>query len=406
MVTEGVAGRYPRTVHVRLRTIAALLGIVALPLVARAQVDCSNPDNLCTGDPCIIPALEVDTPCIVDFGARTVVIAGRLAVAGDDVLSFTAGSVLVQATISNVQGGIRPDVVLTATGDVTIAAPVRLSGTFPGRVRISAGGALDVTRPIILSGKYAGEEIALHADGNVTIEASLRSTCRIGIPAPVSASAGGVLTVDGSVRLRTSSVVGGVATFSGDAGVVILRPVSVRHQDGAGSVTIDSAAGDIDVAGPILASAGPDRTGGTVTMTAAGNITLSAPVFVGPAGELTADAGGAFTADSDVRVGSVGTVTVNAGSVQVSSSALLHAEKSTTTNGGGEIRLTADTADMVLSGVFLARDGGVIEGSAAGNLVADGIFRAAPNGCIGLSAGGTLDTSSGSFDESVVASCP
>jgi hypothetical protein len=135
MATEFLAGRYPRTVHVRLRAIASLLGIVALPLVARAQVVCSSPDNLCTGDPCIIPALEVDTPSIVDFGPRTVVIAGRLAVAGDDMLSLTAGSMLVQATISNVQGGIRPDIVLTATGDVTIAAPVRLSGTFPGRVR-------------------------------------------------------------------------------------------------------------------------------------------------------------------------------------------------------------------------------------------------------------------------------
>jgi hypothetical protein len=37
---------------------------------------------------------------------------------------------------------------------------------------------------------------------------------------------------------------------------------------------------------------------------------------------------------------------------------------------------------------------------------ASGVFAAGSNDCIGLSAGGTLDTSSGSFDRPISASCP
>ena len=42
------------------RPVAALiLGVVVLVAApVEAQVDCSNPDNLCTGDPCVIPSVE------------------------------------------------------------------------------------------------------------------------------------------------------------------------------------------------------------------------------------------------------------------------------------------------------------------------------------------------------------
>jgi len=60
---------------------------------AYAQVDCSNPDNLCTGDPCVIPTIEVADPCVVDFEARSVVIDGRLEVPSDGMLSMSAGTI-------------------------------------------------------------------------------------------------------------------------------------------------------------------------------------------------------------------------------------------------------------------------------------------------------------------------
>ena len=50
------------------------------PALVLGQVDCTNPDDLCTGDPCVIPAVEVVSPCVADFGARTVVVGGRLRV--------------------------------------------------------------------------------------------------------------------------------------------------------------------------------------------------------------------------------------------------------------------------------------------------------------------------------------
>jgi hypothetical protein len=182
--------------------------------------------------------------------------------------------------------------------------------------------------------------------------------------------------------------------------------VSVRHLDGGGTLNIDSAMGDVVVAGSLSAAAAANRPGGSVTVTAAGNVTLSAPIFAMPGGDVSVAADGLLTAEDDVRIACCGTIMLHGGSLHVSSTALVHADLVGFPAGGGEIRMSTDVADMTLSGVFLARAEGVIEGSAAGNLVADGVFRTAPGGCIGLSAGGTLDTSDGSFDGTVVASCP
>jgi len=50
------------------RVFVALVTVLLLAAPGRAQVDCSDPDNLCTGDPCVIPALELPSDCTVDFG--------------------------------------------------------------------------------------------------------------------------------------------------------------------------------------------------------------------------------------------------------------------------------------------------------------------------------------------------
>src|SRR5262245_37975338 len=89
--------RIPRSLS-RPRCAAAAVGSVAfLVAVAAATasptVDCSDPANLCTGDPCEIPAVEVLSPCVVDFGAVDLVIRGRIDVPNGGVLSFTAGSI-------------------------------------------------------------------------------------------------------------------------------------------------------------------------------------------------------------------------------------------------------------------------------------------------------------------------
>src|SRR5262245_18152209 len=49
-------GRRPMT-RMALTAVIVALAITVSAAVARAQVDCSDPDQLCTGDPCVISSL-------------------------------------------------------------------------------------------------------------------------------------------------------------------------------------------------------------------------------------------------------------------------------------------------------------------------------------------------------------
>src|SRR5689334_9423242 len=111
----------------RAMTVAAVLVILAS--AAQAQVSCSDPDNLCTGDPCVIDGtFTVVSPCDVDFGSRTLTVRGRMRVPNAGELSFSAGAITVEA-----QGGIDgsnvvalggvgtgADITLTASGAIAI----------------------------------------------------------------------------------------------------------------------------------------------------------------------------------------------------------------------------------------------------------------------------------------------
>lgn len=58
--------------HLSSVAVAAGLSAVVLAGAAHAQpIDCSDPDNLCTGDPCVISGpIAVQSPCVADFGTR------------------------------------------------------------------------------------------------------------------------------------------------------------------------------------------------------------------------------------------------------------------------------------------------------------------------------------------------
>jgi hypothetical protein len=111
------------------RVVVALVAVLLAAAPGRAQVDCSNPGNLCTGDPCVIPALELPASCVVDFGARTVITQGRLRLPPDGVLSFSAGAFMVSGSIVN-QHTISSSVSvsLQATGSIVVEKTIRLRG--------------------------------------------------------------------------------------------------------------------------------------------------------------------------------------------------------------------------------------------------------------------------------------
>ena len=88
----------------------ALFLMLALVAPGGAQVDCSNPDNLCTGDPCVIPKIEPANPCVADFGARAVVILGGT------IQATATGNVTTDGGFSVGPGGC---IGLSAGGTVT-----------------------------------------------------------------------------------------------------------------------------------------------------------------------------------------------------------------------------------------------------------------------------------------------
>ena len=145
-----------------------------------------------------------------------------------------------------------------------------------------------------------------------------------------------------------------------------------------------------------------------------GLVTVSAATLAAIDGNGTVDVSGDDPASSG---GGAGTIDITGADARLGSGGMLIARSAS--RPGGTIRISATAGDLLLAGTLLAGTGasaggnsigGTIECDASGNLTAGGVFEcldaAASGGCIGLSAGGTLDTSGGTFDKPIVASCP
>jgi len=428
------------------RVFVALITVLLLAAPGRAQVDCTDPDNLCTGDPCVIGALELPASCIVDFGTRTVIIQRRLRLPPDGVLSFSAGAFTVSGSIVNQHTlSSSVSVSLQATGNIVVEKAIRLRGR--SDLTLDADGDIAWSRRLSAGGEMA--TILVNADGDVTAEGPVEVTRTGNSFGTIQIEAGARLTVrrvrtrrgdaivrgatelhvlgvidawgfetaQATIELTSSNgpvTIDGVAMANGSgaegdsgnvivtgAGDVVVNGRVAADGDGGGTVTLSSTGGGVAVNGRVSASGG---NGGPITLSAAtlasvdGTIDASGdnPVFQG---------GGAGSIDitgADARLGPGGSLTATSVS-----------------RPGGSIRVSATAGDLLLAGTLRAGTGessggnsigGTIEGDASGDLTASGVFEcldaAASGGCIGLSAGGTLDTSGGTFDKPIVASCP
>src|SRR5712692_1360500 len=198
---------------------AVALGLVVVASSTRAQVSCSDPANLCTGDPCVITDVTVASPCTVDFGPRTVIIQGNLRVPAAGTLSFTAGA-------------------------ITLELNSRIDGTD-------------------LSGGGAGADVTLQASGEIDLK---------GRGIDTSGSPGGAITVEADGMLLAGALVaakglngnGGHVILRGAAGVASARVEASAIRAGGGSIEVSSSAGPADVSGQLRA-AGPDG-GGTIAV--------------------------------------------------------------------------------------------------------------------------------------------
>jgi len=350
--------RYQRSMQRARGHLLALSFLISLALVAsvassgQAQVDCDTPDDLCVGDPCVIGTTLVDASCVLDFGARTVVVAGRLRIPSDGELSLSAGVIQITGSVENlrplaeVSGG--PKIYLVADGDIALEGQIRLAGAqrgvlLPGEVTLDAGGGLTVegrlsatTSPttilyratggdLVFRGRVNtlrdGGEITLSASGSVALWGSLRRLDDIIVEAGTSAElrgsatpqssltvdAGGLLTLDTSVRAPGADVVlhGGsgvvlqksiyltpLFVFSGSAEIVSTNgPVTISRPLRSVDVTV-SAAGDIAVDAAVSATP-PTRSGGTITLISTGGDVIVSDRLRAQAGDGTQPLDGA-----------------------------------------------------------------------------------------------------------------
>jgi hypothetical protein len=471
---------------------------LALAPAAAHAIKCTKPDDLCTGDPCVIRQVEVASPCVLDFGDRTLVIGGTVSVPNGGTLQLSARDIDVRRAIIGRHAtpfvGAGGTIILSATddiivrwrivasgrtaagrisldagGDVRLMAPLRAAanGTNPtapgGRISITAGGKIIASRRARIrvegAAATAGGSVALAAGRGVQLDNRIGADGRDGGSIAITSETGDIVSgrqVSASGLLGSG---GSIAVFARSGSVFLLDDVHAQGSTGGGAIyviggTAVTANGHLRArgsslggkGGTVLASGGTavrlletiyadGASGGSVQIVSGADLTTIAPVLAdganGPGGSVTLMAAGVMTVDNEcdvdgrtqggriavsgrtvtldhrtelfARGATGGDIAVSGGAVTVTAPARLQVDGDVSS---GRIRLDALAGDLTLSGRFRARGrGGSIEGSAAGNVYADGQFEAAGAGCIGLS-GAALDTSGGMFDVPVMASCP
>jgi hypothetical protein len=431
---------HPRRPRSRAWLPYGLTVLLLAPVHAAAQVACTSPDALCTGDPCVIRTVDVADPCVVDFGARTVVVAGTVRLPTNGTLSLTGGAIQVPGSIRNLPnpqnvGGAGPRVELTATGDVEVTGSLRLNGRVlrslgapvPGSFVVDAGGALRMrgslrtsTAPTVVELSAAsavdfgarivaappGSTIAIAAGDRVDLGGSLRGFERIAVDAGtgvdltgsfrfsdlLSVDAGGVVTLATAIR-----ILNGHLTLRGASGVDVRGRVYLLaiYQPG-GSAEFTSAAGPVAIDAQVNAE--------HITVTADGDVAVRAPLagnqLLGPGGSVVITSlSGSVLADAALTAlpgdgtrpgdGAGGDVHVTAADAIVVRDDLL-VDSFLRTDGapGGTVRLEAASIE-VGPGVTVNADGdppgpdfahrppaGLRFVATAGDLVLDGTFRA------------------------------
>jgi len=391
--------------------IVALASLVLLTTLgsARAQVACTSADVLCTGDPCVIPALTLASPCAVDFGPRTLVIGGTLTLPEDARLDLTAGGIEIRGTIDG-GGDLGADVGLTATA-----------------------GAIRQFQRIAVSGRVASGSITLVASGDIDIGSLQASAGSRGATAgSVLVDAGGVVTLGGASRIGVQGgreTPAGTAIVRGAAGADLAGHLEIGGSEGA-TVELSSSHGPLfmgtDVRGSGTAGAGGTMVvragttldlGRTIVMdgrTAGGSITVSAP-HVTLRNQLRASgkagAGGTLHVTGgtlDVQKNLQATGATTGGRIVLAGDAVTLGTSSVDVrgrSGGGEVVVAAATGDVVLGRRFTLSPGGKLQASAAGNLTLIGRFQVGAGGCVGLAADGVVDVAGAMVDAPISASC-
>ena len=337
-----------------------VLFAVALAAPARGQVSCADPNNLCTGDPCRIGYIEVQSPCIVDFGARRVIISGGVGVPEAGTLSFMAGAFELRRGINGQHAGKGErgaNISLSATGDIFVLP----------RARVTA------------SGNLTAGTIALNAGGNIDLQGILRSVAVGHAPATsggiVQVEAGGTLISSRAGRVDVYSrkaTGGGQATLKGALGVSLLRPISASGSFG-GAVEVSSTGGHVTVSDD-LDALGSLGNGGSILVSGTGGVTvyhLDARGRTNGGSIQVSGTGGVTVSGIDAKSthdGNGGSILVSGTGGDVTVSDYLDAKGDT---NGGSIQVSSTGGDVTVSGINVNSghgNGGTIQVSGTGGV--------------------------------------
>jgi hypothetical protein len=391
-----------------VRSASASFFLLVFAARALAQVSCANPDNLCTGDPCVVTNVEVQSPCTVDFGARALRIAGVLRVPDGGSLSLTAATIVQQGPIDgrhtgNGTGTGASITLVASAGDLESRGEIDVAGTAAtgsidlqatgnilvkdnliakpagsnitavgGTVTLDAGGTIATDQTAVVDvkgGDGSGGVVSMSGDGGVTVGGRVIAEGNPGGSIGVGSAA--LVTLDRDLRVLSAAGAGGLVVVSGDGGVVVNDKIRAGSETTVGgTVQVTSANGDVDIRDTVDAGG---ATGGAITVSAPNGT-------VAPVARLLARGG----------AGTGGAIDIAAATITLRKDLEVRSKS----GNGGSVTLTATTLLDMFGGDAEAAgkvDGGSITlqgGAGSGDVT---IFRSSSLNASGrLGSGGSL----------------
>jgi hypothetical protein len=323
--------------HIGWVAAAFVAALMTCAAPAFAQTSCATlMDEYCVTDHCVLPQLEVASPCIVDFGDRVVEVQGMLRIPAGGVLSFTARRIETSAVI---RGGDGAEVTLTTTtGAVSVNRPVGIYGghlVFDGAVVAVFGaikaktrpggpaGSLTVqsddwiqfTHPIRMNGRLGsadGGNVVMHANGEIRVDDIEVTGMQGGGINLDTTDAHGVVCFHRGCKMRARGGSSGAGSIRVTAPNIVLTSVKLQADGGGGEVRLRALSyqasldGYVDVRGgggifeasaPFLVTAhGTYRAapGGCIGLAAPTVDTTGAAFDTAPVPDCPGSPGGAF----------------------------------------------------------------------------------------------------------------
>jgi hypothetical protein len=363
------------------------LGLMAAFAVPARTAWATTAADVCpaAANPCNVTSnITVANASVLDFGTRALVVThGNSLAVGTNTMTILAGSLVIQPggsiTANGINGNFGGNITIKTIGDITVQA----AGTANGRIDLSGDGG----------GGFA----TISAGGAFVLDgvANAQSTNSANDGGEIDVQTGTTLTVNGTFNVSGGNLgAGGTISFEGEGGVSVPGTLDASGGDfDGGEIDIDSQNADVSV-GPMSIDGAATGSGGLVSITAQGNITLNALITGAGAGS-----GGNGGDGGEVDAIAIGTTKILAPISLPSGDG----------GFGGTLDLEAGTAgDLIIgaalkvNGIGTSSCGGTVTYVAGQNMTFGALDASGGIGCGGTvfaqAANGTATISGGTID--------